>query len=199
MKQFKKVISIAILLILVIGVCGCGSKTPSDTVKNYLEQVKKGENGEFKNLLNKSLEETENEKKDKLSDESTKKIIGNMKKLTYTINSENINGDSATVNVKVNGPDMSKVMADFMQKAFSTALSQSLSGNKMNKEEQNKLFESMLLECLDNVTYSDRTGDISLTKTDGEWKINNDDSLIKLLLAIDPSAFNGEKTTDTNK
>jgi hypothetical protein len=120
-----------------------------------------------------------------------------MEKLTYTINSESVNGDSATVNVKVNGPDMSKVMAEFIQKAFSTALAQSFSGKQANDEDNNKLYESMLMECLDKVTYSDRTGDISLTKIDGQWKITNDDSLTTLLLGINGSAFSGDKTKET--
>jgi hypothetical protein len=74
-----------------------------------------------------------------------------MQKLTYTINSESINGDSATVNVKVNGPDMSKVMGEFMKRALSTAFSQALSGNKTSDEENNKQYESIFVECLDNV------------------------------------------------
>lgn len=196
MKQFKRIATIMILFALIIGVCGCGTKSPSDTVKNYFEQVKKGENGDATQLLDETFKNTQN-KESKLSDESTKKIIGTMEKLTYTINSESVNGDSATVNVKVNGPDMSKVMAEFIQKAFSNALAQSFSGKQANDEDNNKLYDNILKECLDNVTYGDRTGDISLKKIDGQWKITNDDSLTTLLLGINGSAFNREKTKDT--
>lgn len=198
MKQLKKIATIMILFSLIIGICGCGIKSPSNTVKDYFEQIKKGENGDVTQLLDKTLESTQDkDKESKLSDESTKKMIATLEKLTYTINSESVNGDSATVNVKVNGPDMSKVMAEFIQKAFSTALAQSFSGKQANDEDNNKLFESMLMECLDKVTYSDRTGDISLTKIDGQWKITDDDSLTTLLLGINGSAFSGEKTKDT--
>lgn len=197
MQKFKKIVSIMLLLVLVVGIYGCGSKSPSDVVKNYFEELKKGTNGDFTKMLDSSLTSSEKKNKsdakdNKLSDESAKKLVDSMAKLTYTINSEKINGDSAIVNVKVNGPDMSKVLTDFMQKAITTALSKSLSGDKMTEEEQNKLFQGILSECLNNITFSERTGDISLKKSNGEWKIDTDDSLKKLLLGIDATATNGK-------
>ena len=201
MQKLKKIVSIMLLFVMILGVYGCGSKSPSNVVKTYFEELKKGTNGDLTKMLDNSLESAEKSnksdtKENKLSDESTKKIIDSMAKLTYTINSEKIDGDSATVNLKVNGPDMSKVLAEFMQKAFTTALSKSFSGDKINEEEQNKLFQSILSDCLNNITYAERTGDISLKKSNGEWKIDTDDSLKKLLLGIDASAFNGKTTKD---
>lgn len=196
MKHFKKIALIMLLFTSTIGIYGCGTKSPSNVVESYFEQMKKGDNLDFTNLLNSTLESTE--EKDKLSDESSKKLIDSMKELTYTINSEKIDGESATVNIKVNGPDMSKVMLEFMQKSFSTALSQSFSVNKMSEEESNKLYQSILSECLDNITYTERTGDISLTKSDGEWKINSDDSLSTILLGINQSAFSGKTSKNSN-
>lgn len=204
MQNFKKTVSIMLLFVLIMGVYGCGGKSPSNIVKTYFEELKKGTNGEFTKMLDNSLKSAEKAnksetKENKLSDESTKKIIDSMAKLTYIINSEKIDGDSATVNVKVNGPDMSKVLAEFMQKAFTTALSKSFSGDKINEEEQNKLFQSILSDCLNNITYGERTGDISLKKSNGEWKIDTDDSLKKLLLGIDASTFKGKTTKDTKE
>lgn len=201
MQKFKKIVSIMILFVMILGVYGCGSKSPSNVVKTYFEELKKGTNSDFTKMFGNSLESTENTsksdtKENKLSDESSKKIIESMAKLTYTINSEKIDGDSAIVNVKVNGPDMSKVLSEFMQKAFTTAFSKSFSGEKINEEEQNKLFQSILSDCLNNITYAERTGDISLKKSNGEWKIDTDDSLKKLLLGIDASTFNGKTTKD---
>ena len=203
MQNLKKIISIMLLAVLITGVYGCGSKSPSNVVKNYFEELKKGQNADFSAMLNdslKSAEKTNSEdtKENKFSDESTKKLIDSMTKVTYTINSEKVDGDSATVNVKINGPDMSKVFAEFMQKAFTTALAKSFSGDKMSNDDQNKLYNSILSDCLDNITYADRTGDISLKKSNGEWKIDADDSLKKLLLGIDTSIFNKNASKDSN-
>lgn len=195
MKKLKMILLIMMLFIVSAGLYGCGSKSPSDTVRTYLEEVKKGENGDFSKLISNTLDETENQgesKKEEVSDESTKKLIGSMENLTYTINSEKIDGDSATVNVKVNGPDIATVMADFVQKAFTSAFSQAFSGNEATEEETNKLYESMLAEALDNVKYTERTGDILLTKKDGQWKISSDDALSKLLINMDGSFSNSD-------
>lgn len=196
MRNLKRILSIMLLFVLILGVYGCGSKSPSNAVKNYFEELKKGQNADFSNMLSTSLESAE--KDNKISDDSTKKIIDSMTKVTYTINSEKIDGDSATVNVKVNGPDMSKVLAEFMQKAVTTALEKSLSGDKMSTDDQNTLYNNILSDCLNNITYADRTGDISLKKSNGEWKIDADDSLKKLLLGIDASALNKNASKDSN-
>lgn len=195
MKGLKRIILMIMLLTLSFGVYGCSSKSPSNTVKNYLEQVKKGENGDFSKLLNQTLDKAKKEKetpKKEASSESTKKITDSMKNLSYTINSEKIDGDSATVNVKVNGPDIATALANFFQKAITNAFSQAFSGNNGTKEESDKLYENMLLESLNDIKYTERTGDISLTKVDGEWKINNNDALTKLLINIDSSLLNSQ-------
>lgn len=61
----------------------------------------------------------------------------------------------------------------------------------MSEEENNKLVEDILLDCLDNIINIERIGDILLKKFNGEWKINNDDFLKKLLLGIDGFIFSG--------
>lgn len=194
MKNLKKLISIMLLFVLVAGVYGCGSKKPSDVVTTYFEEIKKGTNGEFDKLFTNTLNKSE--KTENAYDESTKKLITSMNKITYKINSEKVEGDSATVNVTLNGPEFSKVFGEFMKKAMADALSKAFSEDKATEEENNKLYDKMLCECIDNMTYAERTGDIKLTKTNGEWKIDNDDSLGTLLLGMDMSAFN--KINDNN-
>lgn len=93
---------------------------------------------------------------------------------------------------------MAAVMANYIQKAFANAFSQAFSDKKATDEENNKLYDSMFSECLDNVEYTERTGDISLTKTEGEWKINKDDALTEVLINIDNSAFDSETQSEEN-
>ncbi|GAA0076650.1 hypothetical protein UT300005_10280 [Clostridium sp. CTA-5] len=196
MRNLKKVLSLALVFILLVGVCGCaGKKTPTNTVKNYLEQVKKGENADFSKLLNENIEKKDEKTgQDKAKfDESEKKMLDSMKKLTYKINSENLDGDSAVVNVTATAPDLAAVIGEFFQKAISVAFSSAFSGNNASDEENEKMYDSMLSECLDNVKLTERTQDIHLEKVDGEWKIKDNDELAKLLVNIDPKMFNAQK------
>lgn len=195
MKNLKKLTAIMLLLFLVVGVYGCGAKKPSDVVTTYFEEIKKGNSGEFDKLLNKTLDKSE--EKENAYDESIKKLMSSMSKVTYKINSEKIEGDSATVNVTLNGPEFSKVIGEFMKKAMADALSKAFSEDKTSEEENAKLYDKILSECIDNMTYAERTGDIKLTKTDGEWMINSEDSLGTLLLGIDMNAFNNINNDNT--
>ncbi|GAA0742484.1 hypothetical protein [Clostridium oceanicum] len=198
MKKIKILVPFLLVLIFTMGLYGCGAKTPTDTVKNYLDEVKKGENGDFSNLVNKTLDKNKKDKDKKAEDPTTKKIGEAIKKLTYTINSENVDGDTAKVNVKVKGPDIATVLGESMKKGINMAFSEAFSGKKPTEAEQKKMYEKIFIESMDKVKYTDRTGDISLTKVEGKWKIKESDSLTKLLMNLDPSLFNDNSKQNKN-
>lgn len=88
--------------------------------------------------------------------------------------------------------DLNIVLGKVIQEAFGYALAQAFSGVEMSDEESDAYFDSLLNKYLDEVTYSERTLDVNLTKVDKEWRIQEDDVISKLLLGIDESTFNGE-------
>lgn len=187
MKKTKVLIGLMILLMTTL-MYGCGGKTPTSTVEEYFKAVQKGDTNV--NHLFASISEDEiGSEGEELPEELSKKILGVVSKLTYTINSENITDDIATVNVSVNGADLSMVMANVIQEAFTYTLSQAFSGTEMTEEEANSYFNELFMKQLDEVTYSDKSGDISLTKLDGDWKISENENLVTLLLGLDSSLF----------
>lgn len=185
MKKTKALIGIMILLITTL-MYGCGGQTPTDTVEEYFKKVQKGDT-DVEDLFMSISEDVE--ESDEFPDEISKKLLDAVSKLTYTINSETITEDTAKVNVSVNGADLSIVMANVIQEAFTYAISQVFSGVEMTEEESDNYFNTILSEKLDEITYSDRSGDISLTKVDGEWKISENDALTSLILGLDSSLF----------
>lgn len=192
MKKLKRIIAIMLLCVVAVGVYGCGSKSPSDAAKAYLEGLKTAEESELSGLLSGSMGETKDET---MSEETGKKLTSTIQKISYTINSEKIDGDLATVNVKVNGADLTTVLVDYMGKVFKMAFSEAFTNGDVSKDESNKMIDDALSECLDNTKYTDRTGDISFTKTDGKWVIVEDDSLSKLLTNIDQNFLDKELPT----
>ncbi len=119
-----------------------------------------------------------------------------MKKLFYTINSEKIDGDFAIVNIKVNGPDMATAMLDYIQQVFSNGLTQAFSTSKLTEEQSKKMDDDILSKCIDNIKYTDRTEDISLTKKDGKWEIVTNDALMTLLINMRGSYLNSDMPVD---
>ena len=112
-----------------------------------------------------------------------------MKKLTYKINSEEINGDTAIVNVTVNSMDLGGVFAKVIQESFSYALAQAFSGMEISDEEGERYINDLTIKYLDEVSYSEKTDNILLSKVDGKWKIDENESLTKLVIGIDSSVF----------
>lgn len=191
MKLLKKISIIMTLVLSITAFYGCKSKelSPSDTVKTYFDEIKGADEATISTLLS-NVEETDTN--------SSKKMITEIQKLTYTINSESIDGEKATVNVKVNGPDMAAVIATSIQEMFTSVLSQAFSGTEMTEAEQNKLYDDIMVKALDGVIFTDRTGDITLEKSENGWEITSDNEITKLIMNIDPTTFDPDNTDIEN-
>ena len=189
MKLLKKISIIMTLVLSITAFYGCKSKepSPSDTVKTYFDEIKGADEATISTLLS-NVEETDTN--------SSKKMITEIQKLTYTINSESIDGEKATV--KVNGPDMAAVIATSIQEMFTSVLSQAFSGTEMTEAEQNKLYDDIMVKALDGVIFTDRTGDITLEKSENGWEITSDNEITKLIMNIDPTTFDPDNTDIAN-
>lgn len=201
MRIFKKLALVLVLMLSTVSLYGCGKATPTDVVNEYFQKVQKGDT-DLEKLIVRVEEEKETEENiesDNFSEETQNKLLEKVKGITYKVNSETIDGDSAKVNVTVKGMDLNIVFGKVIQEAFSFALTQAFSGIEMSDEESDAYFDSLLNKYLDEVTYSERTLDVNLTKVDNEWKIQEDDVLSKLILGIDESTFNGENSGNTEE
>ncbi|WP_291648074.1 hypothetical protein [Clostridium sp.] len=191
MKLLKRISIIMTLVLSITAFYGCKSKepSPSDTVKTYFDEIKSADEATISTLLS-NVKETDTN--------SSKKMITEIQKLTYTINSESIDGEKATVNVKVNGPDMAAVIATSIQEMFTSVFSQAFSGTEMTEAEQNKLYDDIMVKALDGVTFTDRTGDITLEKSENGWEITSANEITKLIMNIDPTTFDTSNTDIAN-
>lgn len=195
MKTLKK-LTVLLVLMLSIGVLyGCKASTPTDTTNKYFEKIKNGD-ADVQKLFTMSEESDkkvkESIKADTFSEDTQKKLLDKLKGITYKVNSESVEGDTAKVNVTVKGMDLNVVLGKVMQEAFTYILTQSFSGVEMSDADNDAYFNSLLIKHLDEVTYSERTADIELTKVDKKWKIKEGNELSKLLIGIDESTFNNE-------
>ena len=196
MKNLKKLAVILVMMLSTTLLYACGGSTPTDVVNEYFKKVKSGDT-DIQKLVAMVEEESgevdeEAVEEDSFSEETQKKLLEKVKEIEYKVNSETIDGDNATVNVTVKGMDFNIVLGKVMQEAFSFIFAQAFSGDEMSEEESNAYFNELLNKYLDEITYSERTLDVALTKVDKEWKIKETDVMSKLLLGIDESTFNDE-------
>lgn len=200
MKNLKKLAVILIFLLSTVSLYGCGGNSPTDVVNEYFKKVKSGDS-DIQNLFTMVEEDAKQENEEALdnesfSEETQNKLLEKMKEITYTVNSETIDGDNAKVNVTVKGMDFNIVLGKAMQEAFSYLFTQAFSGIEMTDEQSDAYFNELINKHLDEVTYSERTEDVELTKVDKDWKIKEGSAISKLLLGIDESTF-GEGSSET--
>lgn len=199
MNYFKKLLSFCVMVVLTVGLVGCGTKSPSKVVSESLDAIKNGDNTVFSDTLNSEISNAEDQDDSTQQySESMKKVAESIKNITYNVNSETIDGDNATVNVTVTGPDMADVFSQFLQKAFADAFSQAFSGQALSEEETNERYDNILSGLLDNAKDTDRTMNIDLVKDNGEWKIKDEDQLVKLVLNLDPDALKNLSGNDAS-
>lgn len=189
--------AVFITVILTVSLTGCGTKSPTKVVSESLDAIKSGNNKAFSDTLNEDISgEKNSDNSTEKYNESIEKMAESIKNITYKINSETIDGDTAKVNVTVTGPDLADVLSKFMQKAFEDAFSQAFSGKKLSEEETDAKYDKILSELLEDVNNTDRTMDVELTKENNEWKIKDENDLIKLVVNIDPDVIS--KLSDSN-
>ncbi len=70
-------------------------------------------------------------------------------------------------------------------------MAQAFSGVEMSDEDSENYMNDLLSKHLDEVSYSDKTDDITLSKIDGKWKIDENESLVKLVMGFDSSMLDG--------
>ena len=197
MKYLKKVMCFFMTAILILIVSGCGTKSPSKAISEKLNSIKNGNNQTISEVLNSEISQEKTDDSEYI--ESKNKMIDSVKKITYKINSETVEGDTATVNITVNGPDLADAFSKFMQKAFSDALSNAFSGNTETQEEIDAKYDKIFSEILENMNFSDRTMDVEMVKENKEWKVKDYNDIIKLIINIDPDTFGNTLDSSNDK
>lgn len=175
----KKKLAILIITILSIGMMlvGCMRKSPTDVVNEYFTELKNGDSEQASEFIESAISETEEEtstreeKTDKVMDEALKLYLS---KIDAKVLSEEVDGDNATVEVELNGPNFANMMMEVVQESIADAFS----GKEVDEDYMSKSFLEKVKEGKSEV----RTGKVNLTKEDKEWKIKSDDNIMSLML-----------------
>lgn len=176
MKNKLKIMIVALLSMVIV--TGCGTKSPTEVVNDYFNEIKKGENAEVTEYLLENIESKEDSTESNDETSQDPKIEEAMKlylsKLDAKVLSENIDKDKATVEVELSGLNFSNIILEIVQESISNVFS----GVEMSDEDMS----NSILEKVKSGKVETRTGNITLSKVDKEWKINtNDESFMGLI------------------
>ena len=174
----KLAILIITILSLSMMLVGCKSETPTDVVNAYFEQLKNGDSEQANEFIESAMfqedEETSEgttEETDEVMDEALKLYLS---KIDAKVLSEEIDGDNATVEVEINGPNFSNMMMEVIGESLEYAFSV--------KEIDDDYMSKSFLEKVKSSKSETRTGQVNLTKEEKEWKIKSDDNILSLIL-----------------
>lgn len=179
---------IACLTFCTILLSGCAGPSPTDVSKEFFDAVKQdntdtlqktysGEDSNlFKSLENEEMnalsqEENTSETSAQLQSEMDNTLLPKLRDFDYELSNEQINGDSATVDVKITtyavGDAISSALNDYLSQGFTMALSGS------SEEDLTNFAMQTFIDKFNNMEKSyTGTATVSLSKVDGNWKVD---------------------------
>lgn len=183
MKKLKMMLMIVLAMAIVTG---CKAKSPTEVVDFYFSEIKKGENADLTNYLLESVESQSGDTEAKEEVEENPKMEEAMKiylsKLNVKVLSEKIDGDNATVEVEASGLNFSNIIMEILQESLANAFN--------GVEITDEYMSNSVLEKVNSGKEETRTGTISLSKVDKEWKINTEDESFMGLILGKAQGFN---------
>ena len=176
----KKKIWILTTLVLSVPMLmmGCSTESPTDVVNNYFTEVKDVKSDESGDLIESTIsltkEHAQDDSDDSKSEDLTKSLEMFISKVDAKVLSEKVDGEKATVKVKIIGPNYE----DLLQAVIEDSLTDAFDGKEINSE----YLGSNLLKKVKESKSETRTGKINLVKSDGAWKIKSEDDVMNLVL-----------------
>lgn len=75
-----------------------------------------------------------------------------------------------------------KALESYISKALEEGLKAAFSGEEITTEKTEEMVNKMLVEAMEKMEVDEREGKISLIKKEGQWKIEQNSELIKVIL-----------------
>lgn len=176
MKNFRWLFIMSIVVFIALSLVGWGQPSPSLVVESYFEGIQKGEEEDFLVLFNQAKAS-----KSKDLSKMDGRIYELMKDIEFEVTSQKMNKDVSYVNVTVKGPDLASELMQYQTEFIKS----SLDGKVTSKWD-----ETLMLSCLEEVNYSQRTAELRLVKLDGKWKISDGrESILYLLFNLQSGMF----------
>ena len=181
----KKLVSILLISILVFSLSACGSPSPTEVTTTFLDAVKAQSTEDMADiykdgswsLSEEAGEEADLEDLDEMSQYFQETVLPKLLEYDYEILEEKIDGDKATVDVKITTYDLGNAFTAFFGEYLTQAFALAFSDTSEDAIEE--LGISIFKEKVDAMekTFT-KTVTIPLSNVDGAWVIDelDDDS-----------------------
>lgn len=181
MKSMRWLLMMGLIVLVALNLVGWGRPSPSLVVETFLEELKKGDEGEFLSLF----EHVKTPNSEELS-QVDQRVYELIQSIEYEVTDQVIKTSGARVEVTVSGPDLAAELMEYQSALIKNSI--------QNKEQEisSELDEEIMLSCLEEVNFSKRTANLRLIKVDGKWKISESlESILYLLFNLQSGNFEG--------
>ena len=192
----KKVLSVIMVLVLVLGLAACGGSkkgTPEAAVDTLMAGIKAFDVKKIQSVMSGEISED-----DLGITEDTEVFFNQIKQwasnITYKLGKSEVDGDKATVSVDITYTDASDLMKEAFSEYFTQAMTKAFSNENVADEEMSKLFMDIISEKSKTIkTGTDSVSlDLKLVKENGEWKITDmPEEMGDVILSNITKAFEG--------
>lgn len=184
-KVIALIASIVAVCILAVSLVGCSSASPQDVTTATLDEIKaqdfEGNMAELKTSIERGVKEAAGTDAELTDDEQAvvNKLLNKMCDFDYTLGDATVNGDHASVPVTFTTYDIkgtfTSSMRSYLQNVYASALS---TGTVPSQQDIVAQYFSELSTAIDALAEKSVTaqGTITLTKTDGNWTVDELDS-----------------------
>ena len=184
-KALALLSSVVAACILAVSLVGCSSALPQDVTTATLDEIKaqdfEGNMAELKTSIEQGIKEAAGTDVELTDDEQAvvNKLLNKMCDFDYALGDATVNGDHASVPVTFTTYDIkgavTSSMRPYMQNVYASALS---IGTVPSQQDIVAQYFSELSTAIDALAEKSVTaqGTITLTKTDGNWTVDELDS-----------------------
>lgn len=177
----KKLLSMALLTMVMVMMAGCFSAKPDKAVSEFIESGKLMDSEKMSTSLNpndKTLIEDFKKGWESSNNEDTKFIADYLKanaaKITYTIKESKVDKDKAVVKVAFKFVDGGPVMKGSVTQFFSEAMPLAASGTELTEAKATEMMEKAFNNQIkiNKETMMDKEVEVSCIKVDNKWYIS---------------------------
>ncbi len=184
-KALALLSSVVAVCILAVSLVGCSSASPQDVTTATLDEIKaqdfEGNMAELKTSIEQGIKEAAGIDVELTDDEQAvvNKLLNKMCDFDYALGDVTVNGDHASVPVTFTTYDIkgafTSSMRSYLQNVYASALS---TGTVPSQQDIVAQYFSELSTAIDALAEKSVTaqGTITLTKTDGNWTVDELDS-----------------------
>ena len=180
-RKFSIILTLIFSMFLLVG---CSSeKTPEDVVKNHFNDISSELSNDTTKQMLSSLVSSNN---NNVNEDLANALVNALSKIEATTTGEEVNGDTAKVNVSIKGVNLQTVISSYVTRC----MAETSSIQDASEDEVKKFAQNLLIDELNKATLEDRTGVINLTKdSDDNWVISQDDDYTTALIGVAASNY----------